>query len=93
MVGSWGDEIPVHGPVVVLAEGEAVGGVVVVAFRKRDEVGGVDEGDVVASRKLDAEAAGGALVVVDGEDLASEGGRAAVFLHVVCDECGLRVES
>ncbi len=28
-----GDEVSVHGPVVVLAEGEAVGGVVVVATR------------------------------------------------------------
>ena len=29
MVGAWGYQIAVHGPVVVLAEGEAIGGVVV----------------------------------------------------------------
>lgn len=42
---------------------------VVLTLRKRDEVGGVDEANVVASGELDAEAAGGAWVVVDGEDL------------------------
>jgi hypothetical protein len=71
------DEVAVHGPVVVLAEGEAVGRVVVVGFREGDEVGGVDEGDVVAGGELDAEAAGGALVVVDIEDEAAEGGPAS----------------
>ena len=66
MIGARSDKIPVHGPVVVLAEGKAVGGVVVLALGKRDEVGGVDEADIVSRRKLDAEAAGGALMVVDG---------------------------
>jgi hypothetical protein len=79
MVGARGDEVPIHRPVVILAEGEAIGGVVVVGFGEGDEMGGVDEGDVVAGGELDAEAAGGALVIVDGEDLAAEGGRAAGF--------------
>ena len=70
---------------VVLAKGEAVGGVVVVAVGERDEVGGVDEGDVLCGGELDAEAAGGALVIVDFEDLAAEGGAAAVFGRVVGD--------
>ena len=78
---------------VVFAKREAVGGVVVLALGKRDEVGGVDEADVVASREFDAEAAGGALVIVDGEDLAAEGGRAAVFEGLFRDEGWLRVES
>ena len=73
------DEITIHGPMVVFAKREAVGGVVVLALGKRDEMGGVDEADVVTGGELDAEAAGGALVVVDGEDLAAEGGGAAVF--------------
>ena len=93
VIGARCNQIPVHRPVVVLAKREAVGGVVVLAFRKRDEVGGVDEGDVVAGGQLDAEAAGGALVVVDGEDLAAEGGRAAVFEFVLGDEeIGLTID-
>jgi hypothetical protein len=32
--GARRDEIPIHGPMVVLAKGEAVGGVVVLAFGK-----------------------------------------------------------
>ena len=71
MVGARSDEISVHRPVVVLAEGEAVGGVVVLALGKRDEVGGFDEANVMAGGELDAEAAGGALVVIDGEDRAA----------------------
>jgi len=50
-----------------------------VAFGKRDEVGGVDEGDIVAGGEPNAQSAGGALVVVDIEDESAEGGRAAVF--------------
>jgi hypothetical protein len=42
-VGGGGDEVAIHGPVVVLAEGEAVGGVVVAGLGEGDEVGGVDE--------------------------------------------------
>ncbi len=86
VIGSRSDEIPIHRPVVVFAKREAVGGVVVVALGKRDEVGGVDEADVVAGGEFDAEAAGGALVVVDGEDLAAEGGAPAVFEGLICDE-------
>ena len=93
VIGSWGDEVAIHRPVVVFAEGEAVAGVVVLALGKRDEVGGVDEGDVIASRELDAEAAGGTLVIVDGEDLAAESGRAAVFERLVGDlEIGLTID-
>ena len=29
MVGAWGYQVAVHGPVVVFAKGEAIGGVVV----------------------------------------------------------------
>ncbi len=90
MIRARRDEIAIHGPVVVLAKGEAVGGVVVLALGKRDEMGGVNEADVVASGKLDAKAAGGALVIVDGEDLAAEGGATAIFGRVFCDlEIGL----
>ena len=78
------DETPVHGPVVVLAEGEAVGGVVVEAIGKRDKVCGVDERDIVAGGEADTETAGGALVIVDFEDLAAEGGAAAVFEGLFC---------
>lgn len=70
---------------VVLAEGKAVGGVVVAALGERDEMGGVDEGDVVAGGEADAQAAGGALVVADFEDLAAEGGAAAEFERFVGD--------
>lgn len=87
------NDITIHRPVMVFAEGEAVGGVVVVGLREGDEVGGVDEGDVVAGGKPDAQAAGGALVVVDIEDESAEGGAAAVFERLFCDECGLRVGS
>ena len=74
VVGGRGDEVPIHGPVVVFAEGEAVGGVIVAGYGEGNEMGGVDEGDVVAGGEFDAEAAGGALVIVDGEeDLASSG--------------------
>lgn len=76
--GSGGDEESIHGPVVVFAEGEAVGGVVVVAGGKGNEMGGADETGI-ADGEIDAHAAGGALVVVDFEDFASEGGAAAVF--------------
>ena len=43
--------------------------------------------------ELDAQAAGGALVVVDFEDLAAERGAAAVFGLLVCDaEVGLTID-
>ena len=76
-VRGGGDEKPVHGPVMVFAEGDAVGGVIVEAAGERDEVGGIDESEIIASRKADAEAAGGALAVVDFEDFPAEGGVAA----------------
>lgn len=86
VIGSRSNQIAVHRPVVVFAKRKAIGGVIVLADRKRDEMGGVDEADIVASGELDAEAAGGALVVVDGEDLAAEGGRSAVFERLFRDE-------
>lgn len=79
MIGTRGDEISVHGPVVVFAKGEAISGMVVTALGERYEMGGVDEGDVLSGWEFDTEAAGGALVIVDFEDLAAESGRAAVF--------------
>ena len=98
VVRGRGDEIAVHRPVVVFAEGEAVGRVVVGGDAEGNEVGGVDETDVVGGGELDAEAAGGALVVVDFEDLAAERGRPAEFGFVFGDalgcwlgECGLRI--
>jgi hypothetical protein len=84
--GARGDEISIHGPVGVLAEGEAFGGVVVGGLRKRDEVRGIVEGDIVAGGEADAEAASGALVIVDFHDLAAEGGTAAVFEGLLGDE-------
>ena len=71
---------------VVFAEGEAVGGVVVAGYGEGNEMGGVDEEYVVDGGEFDAEAAGGALVIVDGEDGASEGGGAAVFKFIFRDE-------
>ncbi len=78
-VGAGGDDVAIHGPVVVFAEGEAVAGMVVAGGGEGDEVGGVDEGDVVSGGEADAEAAGGALVIVDVEDEPAEGRGAAVF--------------
>ena len=93
VVGCGSDEVAVHGPVVVFAEGEAVGGVVVVELVPRKEVGGVDERDILGDGELDAQAAGGALVIVDFEDLAAERGAAAVFGLLVCDaEVGLTID-
>ena len=92
-VGAWGDDVAVHRPVVVFTEGKAVGGVVIAELVPRKEMSGVDERDVVAGGQFDAEAAGGALVVVDGENLAAEGGTAAVFEGLVGDEGWLKVES
>lgn len=86
VIGCWSDEIPIHGPVVILAKCEAVGGVVVLTVGKGDEMSGVDKADVIAGGELDAEAASGALVIVNGEDLTAEGGRAAVFERLVGDE-------
>lgn len=86
VVGAGGDDVAVHGPVVVFAESEAVGRMVVVACRERDEMGGVDERDIVARGQANAESAGGALVVVNFEDLAAERGRAAEFRRLVADE-------
>ena len=86
MVGARSDEVSIHRPVVVLTEGEAVGGVVVAGFGEGNEMGGIDEGDIVAGGKLDAEAAGGALVIVDREDGASKGWAAAVFEGFLGDE-------
>ena len=60
VVGGRGDEIAIHGPVVVFAEGEAVGGVIVAGVGEGDEVGGGDERDVVAGGQADAQAACGA---------------------------------
>ena len=56
---------------VIFAEGEAVGGVVVLGFGPGDEVGGVDDDEVVY---LDADPAGGAGAVILLEDNFTEGG-------------------
>ena len=45
-------------------------------------MGGVDEADIISGWEPDAEAAGGALVIVDFENLAAKGGRTAVFEFV-----------
>ncbi len=50
MIRARRDEIPVHRPVVVLAEREAVGRVVVAAFREGNQVSCIDEADVVGLR-------------------------------------------
>lgn len=54
MIRARGDEAAIHRPVVVLAEGETVGWVIVAGFRERDEVGGVDKGDFVCRGKTNA---------------------------------------
>ena len=59
---------------------------VVAGYGEGNEVGGVDEGDVVVGGEFDAESAGGALVIVDGKGGASEGGGAAVFKFIFRDE-------
>lgn len=82
-VWAGGEDVAVHGPVVVLAEGEAVGGVIVAAYREGNEVGGIDEGDVTGRGKFDPQAAGSALMIVDLKDLATESGAAAVFGFVL----------
>jgi len=79
MIRAGCDEMTIHRPMVVLAEGKTIGGVIVVAIREGHEVRGVDERDIVAGGEADAEAAGGALVIVDFEDLAAEGWAAAVL--------------
>lgn len=76
-IGAGRDEEAVHGPVVVLAEREAVGGVVVGLLAVGDEMRGIDKGQVTDFGHADAESAGGALAVVDFEDLFPEGGTAA----------------
>ena len=74
---------------MVFAEGDAVAGVIVEAAGERDEVGGIDESEIIAARKADAEAAGGALTVVNFEDFPAEGGVASregpwgIFLKTV----------
>lgn len=89
-VGAGGEDVAVHGPVVVFAEGEAVGGVVVPRGSEGNEVGGINEGNVVAGRQADAQSTSGALVVVDVEDQAAEGRTAAIFQRVIGDaEVGL----
>ena len=86
MIRARGDEVAVHSPVVVLAEGEAVGGVVVAGLGKRNEVRGIDEGNVVGGRKFNAQAACGTLMIVDVEDEPAKGRTAAVFGGLFCDE-------
>ena len=84
MIRAGCDEIPIHRPVVILAEGKTIGGVIVVAIREGHEVRGVDERDVIPGGEADTEAAGGALVIVDFKDLAAEGGAAAVLEGLFC---------
>ncbi len=85
VIRARGDEIAVHRPVVVFAEGETVGGVVVAAFGKRNQMCGINEGNILGGWEFDAQSAGGALVIVDGKDGASEGGGAAVFEFIFRD--------
>ena len=92
-IRAGGDDVAIHGPVVIFAECETVGGVIIAGLGEWNEVGGVDEGDVVSGRETDAQATGGALVVVDLEDEAAEGGRAAVFERLFGDGLELRVDS
>ena len=91
-VRTGGNELAVHRPMVVLAQGEAVGRVVVVAFGERNDVSGIDEGNAT-DRQLDAQSAGSALVVVDLQDLATESRAAAktgLFLGCAADRSGRR---
>ena len=38
--GGWCDQVSIHGPMMILAQGHAVAGVIVVACGVRDQVGG-----------------------------------------------------
>lgn len=91
VIRGWGNEVAVHRPVVVFAEGEAVGRVVVRGDAEGNEVGGVDETDVVGGGKFDPETAGGALVVVDFKYFSAEGRAAAEFGFLFGDALGLRI--
>ena len=59
---------------VVFAESKAIGRVVIGDHVERDDVGGVHKSQVTDFGQLDTESAGGALTVVNFEDLAAEGG-------------------
>ena len=86
VVGTWGDDVTVHCPVMVFAESEAVGGMVVARLGKRNEVRGIDKGNIVSGWKADPQAACSALVVIDVEDELAEGRAAAVFLWLFGNE-------
>ena len=86
VIRAGGNEVPIHRPVVVLAEGETVGWVVVAGFRERDEVGGINEGNFVGDGETNAETAGGALMVVNLNDLTAEGRGATIFGLIFRDE-------
>lgn len=80
------DEEAVHGPVMVLAQGDAIGGVVIAAVEgiaEGDEVRGIDEGEVVPLGQADAQAAGGALEVVGLQHDPAEAGGAPRALVVL----------
>jgi len=76
-IGTRRDEKSIHSPVVVFAECDPVIRVVVGLLAVRDEMSGIDEGEVADFRHADAKSAGSALAVVDFEDLFPEGGASA----------------
>ena len=68
-----GEDGVVHQPVMVFAEGHAVGRAVVATFAERDEVRGIDQVDIA---EKETHAAGGAADIVQIADDPAEGGRA-----------------
>lgn len=64
-----GYQVTIECPVVIFAEGNAVGGMVVAGFCERDEVARINDGEVAHS---EAKSRGGASIVVDFLDCFSE---------------------
>lgn len=67
--GEGGYQVPIECPVVIFAEGNAVGGMVVAGFCERDEVARINDGEVAHS---EAKSRCGASIVVDFLDRFSE---------------------
>lgn len=67
------DKVSVESPMMILAQGDPIRRVIVAAFGEGDEVAGIDDGEVAQS---EADAGGGAAVVVNLFDCFGEGGGA-----------------
>ena len=79
-VGAWRDQVAVHRPVVVFAQGDAVLGAVVAAHAEGDQVGRVEDREAVLQDQ--PQAAGAALVIVGVPDDAGESRLPHILLHL-----------